>query len=263
MLSLPTELVLEVASHVELPDLSNLKMTSKGFLAMLKQKWLDELHHGRVIYSTYESMKRFLCMLQAVDGLLQRVTEIELVAEGLKLHEYGSEWAWEDVGQWEQVEIKQEDVNVINKINADHAVGVENSNNFLHVGGYRNMLGQIIAACPNLRKVNIRKLKVSCIPCIGFGCLLTFTPQIDEHIPDWTDTSKFKELSFFRPGLALKPIFYGDWQYDILHHRVTHYKDEFGDDIIEPNAGPQAKFNDDVDAAILASGKILSKNVIR
>jgi hypothetical protein len=36
-------------------------------------------------------------------------------------------------------------------------------------------------------------------------------------------------LFFYRPGLNVKNIFYGDWQYDTLHLRVTKYVDEFGD----------------------------------
>jgi hypothetical protein len=38
------------------------------------------------------------------------------------------------------------------------------------------------------------------------------------------------------------------------------YKDEFGDNIIEPGAGPQAGFTDDMVAAITFSGKTLKVN---
>jgi hypothetical protein len=44
-----------------------------------------------------------------------------------------------------------------------------------------------------------------------------------------SDTNAFKQLSFYRPGLNFKNIFYGNWQYDTLHLRVTKYVDEFGD----------------------------------
>jgi hypothetical protein len=77
--------------------------------------------------------------------------------------------------------------------------------------------------------------------------------QPDEHIPGWTDTDAFKQLSFYRPGLNLKNIFYGDWQYDTVHLRVTKYADEFGDAVEEPGAGPQAGFKEDFAAAIATS----------
>jgi hypothetical protein len=37
----------------------------------------------------------------------------------------------------------------------------------------------------------------------------------------WADTDDFKMLSFYRPGLILKNIFYGDWQYDTVHFCAT------------------------------------------
>jgi hypothetical protein len=49
-----------------------------------------------------------------------------------------------------------------------------------------------------------------------------------------------------------KPIFHGDWQYDTVHNRVTHYTAEFGIDVAKPNAGPQARFIDDSNAAVTA-----------
>jgi hypothetical protein len=36
-----------------------------------------------------------------------------------------------------------------------------------------------------------------------------------------TDTDDFKMPSFYRPGLNLKNIFYGDWQYDTVHFCAT------------------------------------------
>jgi hypothetical protein len=43
-------------------------------------------------------------------------------------------------------------------------------------------------------------------------------------------------------SLHVKVIFYGDWLYDTKHSRVTQYRDEFGDEIIDHSAGPQASF---------------------
>jgi hypothetical protein len=85
-----------------------------------------------------------------------------------------------------------------------------------------------------------------------YSCLLH--SKADEHIPGWTDPDHFKQLSFNRPGLYTKPIFYGDWKYDTKLLRVTEYRDEFGETITEPNAGPQASFKDDIEAAVNAHG---------
>jgi hypothetical protein len=68
-----------------------------------------------------------------------------------------------------------------------------------------------------------------------------------------TDTDDFKMLSFYRPGLNLKNIFYGDWQYDTVHLRVTKLVDDFTDAVEEPCAGPQAGFKEDFAAAIASS----------
>jgi hypothetical protein len=83
---------------------------------------------------------------------------------------------------------------------------------------------------------------------------MSATSKIDEHIPGWSDTEKIKQLSFYRPGLDTKEVYYGDWQYDTVHHRVTTYTDEYGEDVVEPGAGPQASFIDDLNAALTTSG---------
>jgi hypothetical protein len=53
---------------------------------------------------------------------------------------------------------------------------------------------------------------------------------------------RFQQLSIWKPDLNFRALFYGDWQYDLVHLRVTQYKDEFGDIMSEPGAGPQASF---------------------
>jgi hypothetical protein len=78
-----------------------------------------------------------------------------------------------------------------------------------------------------------------------------------EHIPGWADIAKFQQLSFYKPTLHYRNIFYGDWQYDTLHYRSTQYKDEFGSIVSEPDAGPQASFQNDLDAALMhANGNV-------
>ena len=79
-------------------------------------------------------------------------------------------------------------------------------------------------------------------------------PQLGEHLPGWIDPSMFQQLSFYKPELNYVNIFYGDWQYDTVHYRLTQYKDEFGAIVSEPGAGPQASFMDDFLAAYRAHG---------
>lgn len=81
-------------------------------------------------------------------------------------------------------------------------------------------------------------------------------------MPGWTNVSAFKQLSFHHSGLNLKPLYYGGWQYDTVHLRETHYTDEFGDFIIEDNAGPQAGFKDDVEAAIASTGRVIEQKFL-
>lgn len=87
-----------------------------------------------------------------------------------------------------------------------------------------------------------------------FHMLTNYLPlQPGEHIPGWVDLNKFCELSFFRKGMDTNSMFYGPYQYDLVHGRVTVYEDEFGDIVAEPGAGPQAGFMDDVYGAMSTS----------
>ena len=89
---------------------------------------------------------------------------------------------------------------------------------------------------PNLRTIEVRKLRPG------------------EHCPYWNGPEALKGLSFYREDLNTNPIFYDDWQYDTDHYRVTVTIDEFGDEVIEDGAGPQAGFEEDLEAAMEASG---------
>lgn len=155
------------------------------------------------------------------------VKEITLLAEGLREHEYGYVWAWEDLQVWENLHFTSDDIDIINRINAEHTNARDMQSDFIYSGQYRALLFDILKACPNLKRINVRKLAPG------------------EQIPGWGGNKLFKQLSFFRDDLDTRNIFYGDWQYDTVHGRVTQYQDEFGDVITEPNAGPQSSFMDD------------------
>lgn len=180
-------------------------------------------------------MKTLLVAVQDAE-VAKYVCNITLLAEGLKEHEYGYVWAWEDLEIWAELNYTEKDVEIINNINAAHADDVVVNGDFILSGQYRTMLITLLQRLPNLATITVRKLAPG------------------EQIPGWSGVKLFKELSFYRDGLDVRQIFYGDWQYDTMHRRVTHYKDEFGDLISEPNAGPQASFVDDLKAAVSASG---------
>ena len=102
----------------------------------------------------------------------------------------------------------------------------------------------ILSRLPNLEKIE----------------LCSLTP--DQHNPGWVGPELLKGLSFYREGLNFKKIFYGDWQYDIVQFRVTIHKDEFGDEVAEDGAGPQATFKDDMMAAVVNSGTAAKVDIV-
>lgn len=180
-------------------------------------------------------MKAFLTALQdtTVAGHVHNIT---LLAEGLKEHEYGYDWAWEDLQIWGNLKLRNKDIQIMHEINASHAEDVVTNGDFVITGEYCGMLTTLLKQLPNLKIITCRKLDAG------------------EQIPGWAGAKRFNELSFFCDDLDTRQIFYGDWMYDTVHRRITHYRDEFGDLINEPNAGPQASFVDDLKASISKSG---------
>ena len=187
------------------------------------------------IYPCEDQMRHILEALQDPE-VAKFVRKLTLLAEGLREHEYGYVWGWEDLQVWMNLDYNPNDIRVINRINADHANARDNQASFIYSGQYRELLSGILKACPNLDRINVRKLAPG------------------EQIPGWGGKKLFEQLSFFHDELDTRNIFYGDWQYDTLHGRVTQYQDEFGDLITEAGAGPQASFIDDLKAAKLDSG---------
>jgi hypothetical protein len=64
----------------------------------------------------------------------------------------------------------------------------------------------------------------------------------------------FKDLSFYKPELSFKDVFYGNWKYDPQKGRVTEIEDEFGDIVLEDgcNSDDQATFRDDLAVVVAA-----------
>jgi hypothetical protein len=93
--------------------------------------------------------------------------------------------------------------------------------------------GTLFSGLPELKTINIRKLKVG------------------EHVPGWKGPDAIKMLSFYHQGLPTNDIWYGTWQYDTKHFRITVWVDEFGETVGEDDVGPQATFIHDVIAAMI------------
>lgn len=187
-----------------------------------------------IIYPRLANVKAFLLAVQH-KTVATHVQNVTLLAEGLKEHEYGYAWAWEDLQIWGDLKLRNKDIEIMNEINASHADDVITNGDFIITGEYRILLSTLLQSLPNLKTITCRKLDAG------------------EQIPGWAGAKRFKELSFYRDGLDTRQIFYGDWMYDEVHRRITHYRDEFGDLLNEPNAGPQASFVDDLKASISKS----------
>jgi hypothetical protein len=91
--------------------------------------------------------------------------------------------------------------------------------------------GMLFARLPHLEVIYTRKL----VP--------------GEHVPGWKGPKALQHLSFFRQGLDFSKVWYGNWSYDLKHFRVTVWVDEFGEEETEEDVGPQAAFEDDMEAA--------------
>jgi len=61
-------------------------------------------------------------------------------------------------------------------------------------------------------------------------------------------------MSSYHPWTPVNEIYYGDWKYDEVHKRVTMWIDEYGEEMEEDDAGPQAGFEEDLFAAMALSG---------
>ncbi|KAF1940569.1 hypothetical protein EJ02DRAFT_445433 [Clathrospora elynae] len=235
MFPFPSELIAEIGSHLEsATDFMNMRLVNKYVCNSLKPVLYRSIADNRTIFPRYESIAHFLSLLNSDSKhvLHKYVRSITLVAEGLRQHEYGYGWAWEQLQDWENVSVTENDMEIIDEINNRHANELSFNESYYNGGGYRTMLGHLLALLPNLRTITVRKLKVG------------------EHVPGWNGSKLLQSLSFFYEGLNTNEIFYGDWNYDTVHKCVTCYTDEYGEEIVEPGAGPQASFIDDLKAAM-------------
>jgi hypothetical protein len=163
ILDIPYELIGEIANHLmeNRVDVSNLRLVNSHVAMGAMNTFKNVLVQDRVLYPRYDCLAHFAFLCSAFLGLNRMVRSVTVVGEGLKAHEYGPGWAWEHLLQWEDVECTNKDLEVMYDIDASHAAELRTTNQFIHGGGYRRLLGQIIKDCPNLKVVNVRKLEVS------------------------------------------------------------------------------------------------------
>ncbi|KAL6704040.1 hypothetical protein ACN47E_008804 [Coniothyrium glycines] len=234
--NLPYELLMKISTNfTEWKDIGNFCLVSRRLAlsghAVLYKKALS----SRVIYPRYDSFV-YLLSLVTKPVYANYVHEVVLVSEGLRTHEYGSGWAWENLLREIGEDATDKDLDIMAKLDHDHARAVANHNAFIFSGAYRKMLAYFLSCLPHLKVIKIRKLNKG------------------EHVPIWQGPEMIKELSFYREGLNTNDIFYGGWKYDTVHHRVTQYVDEYGEKITEAGAGPQATFRTDLNAAVYFAG---------
>lgn len=90
----------------------------------------------------------------------------------------------------------------------------------------------IFSHLENLHTVNVRRIRCA------------------EYVPEFKAAKAIKDLSYYREGLDTRLVFYGEWKYDTLHRCVTTFVDEYGEQIIPDDTGPQVGCMQDVSAAL-------------
>ncbi|KAJ4364563.1 hypothetical protein N0V83_009159 [Neocucurbitaria cava] len=230
---LPLEIVSLIAENLDdIEDVKNLRHTCKRFYNTGLAAY--SMFEGcRAIYPRSASFLKFFALINLGLVLQGFVRKIVLVSEGLCVNDNGYEWAWRQVGLGS---CKEQDLQIIRYVNHHHDKDINLNGAFLTAGGYRRALTALFRKLEKLRVVEVRPLRRA------------------EHNPYWHGPEVLKHLSFYRPDLDFRDVYYGGWQYDTTHLRVTAVFDEYtGGWVAPPGAGPQAGFKEDLEAARAAS----------
>jgi hypothetical protein len=154
-------LINEIAYHLEKADICNLRLASRRMLGASEPAFRDAIVNNVTIYARYDSLSDFLLLLAEKPEWKSYVRSVCLVSDGMKEHQYGYSWAWENLEHWENVRFADKDFDLIDDINDAHTKDLVITTPFINSGGYRAMLHQIFYICPKLKNINVRKLKVS------------------------------------------------------------------------------------------------------
>lgn len=234
---LPTELKCMITEYLEkASEVKALSLTSKRFRVDIRDHYWKMLAQDKTVYPTRDSVANFISLITEIRTRGKGIHKITLVNQWLKEHEYGYNWAWEDLQNVENFHYTSQDLHLIHHINQLHADAIRANGHFINGGNYRLLLGELLALLPDLKVIQVRGLRSG------------------EHVPGWKGPQVLKQLSFYQNDLKVNEIFYGGWLYDEKHLRVTRHVNEFGEQVEEEGAGPQASFSEDLKAAIATSG---------
>jgi hypothetical protein len=234
---------------------------------------------NRTLFPTYKSIGTFISLLKHNSYLAGYIRSVTLVGEALRMHEVGYAFAWDRVGDQEDVWFTDKDIAIMRCVKEEMMREVAINGSFCNGGVYRTMLGKY----PPLSKPGVLRGGLHVLLSAGKDCdvllghlylsdtnsitamMVAYLPKLEtlylrklylgEHVPGWKGPKALEGLSFYRPDLNINDIFYGNWKYDTTHLRVTSWIDEFGEEMEEDGAGPQAQFDDDVIAVIESSGR--------
>jgi hypothetical protein len=276
---LPPEIIGEIGSHLDLKDLKRFRLVSPIFNYAAKIHFGKAMVCNRTMFPTYISIGTFISLLKHNAYLTGYIRSVTLVGEALRMHEVGYAFAWDRVGDKEDVWFTDKDIAIMRCVKEEMMREVAINGSFCNGGGYRTMLGKY----PPLSKPGVLRggfhvlssAREDCELLPGHlylsntdsitGMMVAYLPKLEilylrklypgEHIPGWKGPKALEGLSFYRPDLKVNDVFYGNWKYDTIHYRVTSWIDEFGEEMEEDGAGPQAQFGDDVIAVIEGSGR--------
>ncbi|USP75553.1 uncharacterized protein yc1106_02827 [Curvularia clavata] len=232
MPKLPVEIIAEIGSYLDMRDIKKMRLVCKQFRYATNIIFGKALVTNRTLYPTYASVSHFLNMLLSDRDWAPLVQTITLVSDAPRVNEHGASWAWDVMEGQHAFNPNTKDRAVKHFLNAEHKMFCRDNDFFITTGGYRTLLTMIFSHLTNLHTVKVRRIRKA------------------EHIPEFKATVALKDLSYYREDMDTRLVFYGDWQYDTLHRRVTTWVDEYGEQIIPDESGPQVGFSQDIAAAL-------------
>jgi hypothetical protein len=237
---MPPEMLIYIGSHLKWNDFLSLRSTAKFMHTTLDYTFVTHVSNRVRIEPRYESMTACISFITTRSAtMLSLVKRVTIVGEALGVHECGYQWGWEflamEMGESPKFSLKDQEI--MYEVNTMHNYHFWQDQHFIATGRYRHMLTYILSSLPNLSEIVVGKLKPG------------------EHIRGWQGEEMMKRLSFYgRQGFDANLIFYSNWMYDEKHHVVNSLIDEMTGCRVQPeDAGPQATFIQDLDAAMFAA----------
>jgi hypothetical protein len=99
---------------------------------------------NRTVFPTFSSVLHFIGLIRDNPELVRHVRSVTVVGEGLRMPEYGYDWAWDRLMEAEGVHgvlLSKKDKKLIEWANDEHVKEVVTNGAFVNGGGYRIMLG--------------------------------------------------------------------------------------------------------------------------